>query len=264
MANDVARRIDAASSNPSAKPWGANVHDDRGAAVTGIRQERVAIAGHPLQLLPITPLDGAGVVAARAYPYDGDTATIGGLPGGAEGAVQLQQGSNGAPAFDCRGMILLIFGGTGVGQWRYVKGYDTSLRVATPHRPWDAGGPVVGSAYRLLIPTWKRNELHVAAEYESASAAGIVVARFYDLACDPPTSGDYAGQLGVDGPLRVARTFLGLELDLDNLGLQGDTRQGGFYASRSRTEPARGALGAKVVVKAMPGAGAMALAAGPT
>jgi len=251
MANGTTRRIAAQEGAPNAEDIGTGVVFDPGAGKVTV-VERFVQGGHPGQPLFATPLEG--VDAVGLYPFDGETALA---RAGSAASIQLAEDVQDG---DWTGWVVMIVDGAGAGQWAYIKAFNETTKQATPARNFEVT-PDTTSVTRLLAPCWHRNELHVSPEFEDGvetSPDAIVIPVFYGYTQRPLTSGIYAGQQGMNGGWCAPECWWGGELGLDNHGIQlgaPEVRQADYYAGRTRTEPTRGATGAKLYLRTPPAGG---------
>jgi hypothetical protein len=248
------------------EPFGITRHDEPYSGRRGTLQERVARAGHPLQLLPITPF--VGVSALGLYPADGAGIALGGGPD-----PYIDLAADG-PAHGLAGLGLACWDETPTTGWEpelwRIASYNTGTKRAQL-AAWsqDPGNlvphtPRAGSRYLLGVITWQREWLRMAAEYEAASTPAVVIPHYSDLNWEPPSSGDDAGQLGVFGTARAMRWASGARLTLDNLGSTALLRQPGYIKGRTRSEECLGGVLAKLEIVVLPTTGKVSLCASAT
>jgi hypothetical protein len=246
------------SSVSGAEPIGVDLHDDPALAQDGIRQERMARSGHPFQQLVLTP--AGGVSAAGIYPDDG----AGVAQSGTSTSIVLAADM---PVLELRGMLILLLYGTGLGQFTYIKQWVQGTLTATPAAAFDPA-PDATTGYLTLVPTWNRHHLHVVAEFENPAATAprvVVTPTYYDFPYDPPTTGPYAGQLGLRGTPRRSIPNNGGQLTIRNTDRQNaNSRETDYRLGQTRSEESKGTVGAKVELITPPGAGRVVLCAAVT
>lgn len=268
MANDVVRRVDADIMNTAAQPWGVGVYSDPTSlpcnGVPGAdthplaRLESVVLRGHPMQprLLTIA----GGVTALGDYPNDAD----GMARAGDVNRIRL---SASQPNLNLAGLLVLCVDGACMGQFAYIVTHDTSTGWCTTFPEWIGAVPDATTEYVTLLPSWGRNQVHVLTEFEAdfATAGGCtILVDSYTVGWNPPTSGKYAGQLGVLGSFTRPWRGSGSEFSVVNRDRTKHATTSGYRAGGLRTDECRGGLGNKFVLREAPASGRVVIAGATT
>lgn len=213
-----------------------------------VHGEVYSLQGHPWQPLPAT--DPAGVTAAGLYPLDGD-----GVIDAATGTTITLDATGIPTTVDLSGWCVCITSGTGIGQVRQLKAYDTSLRRATVDT-WDTT-PSAGDAYVVGYDVFGRAQAVVSAEFEAATDTALVHCVFFGFPWNPPATGTYAGRLGIgqnNATGRAPRRGLGRALEFEAVNYQVGVQQSGFYhGANMLSEDCRGATLVKLWLRTPPG-----------
>lgn len=202
-----------------------------------VKHEKYALYGSPILLNKIAQ----SINAVGDFPSDGTAVAQAGASTTITLAANLP-----VTGLDIVDLLVVIVGGTGIGQWRKITAFNPGTLVATVPLAWTTI-PDNTSQYRLLLDCFTHNELQVAIEYADANATAIIAVSFYD---NPV--------LAVRGP----RRFMDSAVTLENLGFQADIKQATFFHGRAYNVGGRGALGAKIRVHGFDVAGTLSLWAG--
>lgn len=218
-----------------------------------VRTEQYTQVGPPLQFQRATTLNGITILGN--YPGDGDGlidgATAGGITLDAGGATEPV-----VPDWDITGYLICILSGNNIGQVRRVIAYNTTTKVATIDRVWDATTPSVGDQYTIGLDCERKNWMIIKAECEGTFAQSpsiSVIPMLLDYPRNPATSGTEQGRLGLDGVKRAPIWFAGAYLDIDNYDFTEKSVVSNYYHMRIRSDQILGATIGKVRLVAAPG-----------
>ena len=168
----------------------------------------------------------------RDYPYDGSDPTV----QAATSSTVDAHSSLPNLGTEYVGMYVAIVAGTGAGQLRRISGYADANKRFTVTPNWSTT-PDGTSKYRVLIPCWGYNRIHVKAEFQNAAATTAKCTVALKLFGDPPSV------VGYDTPRDIPNLDIN---DSDNL-------ESGFRHGRLHTVESRGAAGAKVRLTSLSG-----------
>lgn len=210
-----------------------------------VQSEAFSWAGHPASCIRVTPL--VGVTTAGDYPDDGTGLT-------AAASVSTLTLAASATAEDVAGCLIVMMSGSGIGQVRRIK--SVSAKVCQIAPSWSIT-PATNDVYTLVIDTFRRSQLIIKAEFESSSSNAVLYPIFLDYPRNPSSTD---GELGINGVARAARRFYGRALALAAVSsLTAGVESSGYFHASVLSEDCRGALGAKIRLDQVPGAGRIAL-----